>query len=434
VVCPLGRLRLKDLAAFSVNSSRDVIRWWPRDPLVERGVPHALVGRPAFRELDGAPPEVYLRNRFNLPHDDEEAVRLHGSAIASGLSEHLVRPDESEIYVMLDVNSLYPALLVSGEVHYPACGRPEYRLDRPGWALARIEVPRDLWVSPIGARLRDDYPRARGEVVFPTGELEGVYSTDELRFILDCGGRVLEVYEAWSYSLRLPLRETRRLIEWLYERKQAAEGEDRDRWKAILNHGVGGLDNRPWWVLYVRPEYLYILRPAATIEEKEVLIGRERWMRLRVARESYQTGVFRRITALGRVKLARDVLRLREAGVLVHYVDTDCLVIRERDFDRAAGIVQVGKGLGEYSVRWIGRWRVWGVKRYAVYPLDGEPQAVVAGFRVTPDQIKNGCVVVQDPIRGTEVVSLEPPYERRRWPAESPTSEPLRAEDCNLQE
>jgi len=95
-------------------------------------------------------------------------------------------------YYKNDVNGAYVSVMISGNL--PNIGTfgqaTTMDLTREGMAHVRLKVPNYLWAGPL--------PVKGEKLIFPTGNLEGWWTFNELRQAINAGVKVMDVLDAYS--------------------------------------------------------------------------------------------------------------------------------------------------------------------------------------------------------------------------------------------
>ena len=138
-----------------------------------------------------------------------------------------------------DVSSLYPSIQRSLDFPHPgrltmelATSEPYHRLTRPGCSQVAVHVP-DQAVPPL--------PSRQGRhLYFPTGDLHGIWTHNELLHACECGARITAL--DWSLSATESFNPFRGFIDDLYARKVLHASDDPVRaalYKLMLNSSYG---------------------------------------------------------------------------------------------------------------------------------------------------------------------------------------------------
>lgn len=94
-----------------------------------------------------------------------------------------------------DINSSYPAAMLEYGV---PCGRPNYTtdfdIDYTGFYHVRVRCPNDIIVPILPSR------NNKGSMVWRSGEFDTVVSTQELKFAVEHGYDVLDVFEGYVFE------------------------------------------------------------------------------------------------------------------------------------------------------------------------------------------------------------------------------------------
>jgi hypothetical protein len=273
-----------------------------------------------------------------------------------------------------DVSSLYPSIQASIDFPDPAhlvikTGLEAGRVDfsREGVSLCRVRVP-DADPPPLPAR-------HAGRLFFPTGEIKGAWTHNELRYALDQGARILGV--EWSLFSTRTFNPFGAFVDALYKRRllHASSGDLREKiFKLLLNSSYGRYGISPHsslqalvpitppvdWAKYVGSEIRMIGGTAYALVELGV--GKQ---------PAYaNTLIAAYITAGARVQMAREISACLPD---LAYTDTDSLWL--------SGEVAIGEGLGSFrqTHQGVDLW-VTAPKEYAVFSAEALIEARVKGI------------------------------------------------------
>jgi hypothetical protein len=255
-----------------------------------------------------------------------------------------------------DINSSFPASMALAPC--PGNIRTSY-VDHNRQDLATIraviEVP-DCAIPPLPVR-------HEGRIWHPTGKWEGVYTATELRYLEECGGKVLRIRGGFAYN---PLSGLDTYAKDLYERRRVetdpflryllkillnslygkfAEREDREEWVICPDAPIAG-------AVEVRPGCLRI-STTAEVPHRWVPISAE-------------------ITARSRILLTRLLRKCVDAGATVHYCDTDSNITN--------ATLETGDGLGELKGKPIKEGYFLSPKLYALRDAEGIFKVRAKGF------------------------------------------------------
>lgn len=129
----------------------------------------------------------------------------------------------------IDLNSLYPWAMTQ---RFPTEIVPQKDLDSEGIAAVTIKIPEDTFLAPLPVR-QDD-----GSIIYPTGMLDGVWTTHEIRTALRYGAQVLKLDEVWgAKTTDLFYRD---FVQEFYGRRQRSkDAGEREFYKRLLNNLYG---------------------------------------------------------------------------------------------------------------------------------------------------------------------------------------------------
>lgn len=282
----------------------------------------------------------FMRHKI-LVHDNEYVLNLEREAYGGGMVRVFrVGHFEDDTYYLLDVNSMYG--YVMREFEYPTriIG---YRKDVP---LDLLE--KTLKVACVIARCRVKPKRAAyrcyhlGKITYPLAEFIGVFTTEELKMLLEEGG-ILEIIEACAYTKRYLFTE---YVEYFWNlRKKAIEAKDnitKALAKQYLNSLYGKFGARATTYRIAEEALVSPFRVDAIYTQD----GKKRYPVIWIGDKPYVEqdegeaddsipAIAAHVTANARVVLWRYV---ELAGVEnVYYTDTDSLIVNQAGYERLAG-------------------------------------------------------------------------------------------------
>jgi DNA polymerase type B, organellar and viral len=139
-----------------------------------------------------------------------------------------------------DVNSMYPFVMLS-PMPTDFIGENRKRLDNVyGFVQAVVRVPESLYIPPL--------PHQIEKLYFPSGELEGVWSTDELNAAEEKGVQVLKIIKAVYFECR-PIFNG--YVSTLYALKKKSGEPMRTIAKLLLNSLYGKFGQQPVKKVYM---------------------------------------------------------------------------------------------------------------------------------------------------------------------------------------
>lgn len=128
-----------------------------------------------------------------------------------------------------DVNSMYPFIML-GAFPDPSTYYVGKSISRPGVMCCRVEVPEMFF--PILGIVKDE------RYIFPVGVIEGLWTTDELRYAESLGCRIERVYGGINFRHEESFFEE--WIQKIYKRRLDAVNEvEKFTWKIMLNSLYG---------------------------------------------------------------------------------------------------------------------------------------------------------------------------------------------------
>lgn len=269
-----------------------------------------------------------FRRRFlkdSLPRslDSHEFIR---QSYKGGRTEAIIRRGKKLRY--FDINSSYPAAMLENM----PCGDGVWWEGKPpkrffdqgyvGFVEARVHVP-DMNLPPLPLC---DPKIAAGKLVFPVGELEGIWEWDELKMALEYGCELVE----WKRSVWYPSKPIfREYVTELYQyRDKSSALYDvglAEVVKIMLNalYGKFGMKTKRRQIyLWNDPELPKNAVPANGDPECPI------WYAEIESDAPYiMPQISARVTSLGRQRLYRGAAEIERSGSgLVYYMDTDSIL------------------------------------------------------------------------------------------------------------
>ena len=254
-----------------------------------------------------------------------------------------------------DINSLYPSVMRDFE--FPTTFKRwswKYDPNEMGFWEATVEVPRDMYVPPLGALLKIDSETKQvsrvadssmGKFIFPSGTFSGIWTSIELEYAKSVGVKILEIgkgaiFENGGYIFK-------DFIDELWDMRQRAEKDSVDSFicKLLLNSCYGRFG------LNLEREQLVIDEGQAGVglSSYEFETGREiegAKEIFRFVRETQTIASFTNVaiaswvTAQARIRMHKHYMKHQDH---LYYTDTDSAFIR--DF----GQIESSKKLGEFK-------------------------------------------------------------------------------------
>lgn len=227
-----------------------------------------------------------------------------------------------------DINSSYPAAMLHPMPGGQATewdGEPPDHMKREqiGFVEADVVVPEDLLIPPLP--VRGDGDSLPKKLVFPVGNLSGVWEWDELQLALELGCEIAR----WKHSVWYePVDMFGKYVRDLYQYRDKSR-PDYDEGlatiaKLLLNSTYGKFATRVMRrriYLYNDPSMPETATPASTDPDCPVFYSEE------ICDACYiMPQVSARVTALARVRLLRYMLDAMARGGKVYYADTDSIV------------------------------------------------------------------------------------------------------------
>ena len=255
-----------------------------------------------------------------------------------------------------DINSLYPSVMRDFE--YPTTfKRWEYKYNPKefGFWEATVEVPKDMYVPPLGTLIHIDMDTkevervadsSQGKFIFPTGVFSGVWSSIELEYAKSIGVKILStgkgaIFENGGYIFR-------HFIDELWDKRQKAEKDSVDSFicKLLLNscYGRFGLNlERDQLVKDVGQDGIsdltaYEFETGEFVDGKPVVV---RYVKEKQTIASFtNVAIAAWVTAHARIRMHKHYMRLKDR---LYYTDTDSVFILDD------GTEPTSKKLGEFK-------------------------------------------------------------------------------------
>jgi hypothetical protein len=291
---------------------------------------------------------------------------LFRAAYYGGRVESYLLGGLNEAFYIWDVNSLYPAAMVSTAFPDPSRLRPSKVLDlsQEGFAEVTISHPNtEIGYLPVRAK--------SGKLIFPTGTFRGSWTFPELRLALSKGASIQNVYQVVSASpIESPFKA---YVEKYYAMKESAQTPwEREIAKLMLNALYGKFCEFHG----TQEEYASEYKEEVHAEYRAKW-GECEWKPINHSRPDgyysfpsrdggmvphaiYCWGAY--VTARARVLNASIQDRIRSIGGKVAYTDTDSFTSQAT----IAALIPTGANLGElklvtcdeckqpFIVKWVG--------------------------------------------------------------------------------
>lgn len=278
----------------------------------------------------------YLRERV-LVHDKEEVLALEREAYHGGRTEAYQLGKICEQVHVLDVNSMYPSVMVSHV--YPV----RLALAGTGVKVAVLQalLQRSCAIAEVTLLTHEPvYPlRRAGKLVFPIGRFTTVLTTRELEYAL-AHGHVLRIGRFAVYEAA-PLFHG--YVRTLYALRRKYEGEGNSAYayfvKLLLNslYGKFGQRSSRWQEVNVQPlpyasRWIDVYPERGESYEARSHFGKVEYRTEGGEAENSVPAIAAHVTADARMKLWTYMTCAGLANV--YYVDTDSLVVNEAGFHR----------------------------------------------------------------------------------------------------
>ncbi|MGQ7864089.1 DNA polymerase [Bacillus sp. WC2502] len=237
-----------------------------------------------------------------------------------------------------DVTSLYPYIMKTNE--FPI-GRPEHlngeaaelmfkRWLRHGKGKGFIEVDifiPDMMIPPLPRKDKEGSQYKKyNKLIFPVGNLHGVYTYEEIGLALEMGAEIKKVYQGVHFNKSAPIFKA--FIEHFEVLKRDGEGSLRTFAKLMQNslYGKFGMIRERETMLPLSHEqtcidegYPYIIRENELIKDGKFILAI-----VPSHAEYIQPHIAAYVTSLSRILLFRGLIKQHEKGD-VNYCDTDSI-------------------------------------------------------------------------------------------------------------
>ena len=227
--------------------------------------------------------------------------------------------EEAELY---DVNSMYPAAMLSGMPIGP--GIKTYGLSEQdvydnhqrmtGIVEATVEIPEDCYVPPLPVR-------HEGKLVFPVGRFSGCWDASELELLPQVGGRIIETRQSVWYE-EYPIFTS--FVEKIYKFRDKKSPQ----WTAAMDFIAKIILNAAYGKFAMRElRQMFVIHPADVEGMTPVDFESDIWSREEIVSPNYivpQIAVH--ITALARRQLWEILNGVVRRGGRIYYCDTDSVV------------------------------------------------------------------------------------------------------------
>lgn len=253
--------------------------------------------------------------------------------------EKLIQKSEDKISCW-DVNSLYPSVMRDFE--YPTTFKKwthKYDPNSFGFWEAEVEVPKDMYVPPLGTLIHIDRETkevtkvsdsSQGKLIFPTGKFSGVWTTIELEYARSIGVKIVRtgrgaIFENGGYIFKDFINE-------LYEMRLKAEKDSVDSFicKLIMNSSYGrfglNLDRES---LVIDEGQEGVTESAYEFETGEVIDGKPVMFRFVKEKKRIQSftnvAIAAWVTALARIRMHKQYMKYQSN---LYYTDTDSIFVK----------------------------------------------------------------------------------------------------------
>lgn len=255
-----------------------------------------------------------------------------------------------------DINSLYPSVMRDFEYPTRFIGwRTQYDPKLMGFWEAEVEVPKDMYVPPLGTLIHIDMDTkevehvadsSQGKFVFPAGRFSGVWSSIEIEYARSIGVKIHKigkgaVFENGGYIFR-------HFIDELWEMRRNAPKDSVDSFicKLLLNscYGRFGLNlDREQLVkdvgqLGISDVTAYEFETGEIVDGKPVV---ERYVKMDKTIDSFtNVAIAAWVTAQARIRMHKHYMKVADK---LFYTDTDSMFVIDD------GTMESSKNLGEFK-------------------------------------------------------------------------------------
>ncbi len=296
-------------------------------------------------------------------HDTSPLCR---EAYYGGRVELFKEFNESNHVCYTDINSLYPSQMLKD---FPAELIPwtEERLPKYGVARVTIKIPKTAF-GPLPYRSDD------GRILYPYGQITGVWTIAEINAAISRGARILERHDCLGTDEAI--RPYGSFITEVYERRLAAKTEpEKLFYKLLMNNlygrlGTGGTIGRTVWRTADNENDGISYGEKVLVNYQMPLAQETNWIHA-----AY-------VTAYGRIRLLEFMEKIGADNMI--YCDTDSTI-----FDCATKTIpfECSNKLGEMKLEdWLPRVQTYAPKEYRAgdkYKAKGVPVRLAETFLTT---------------------------------------------------
>lgn len=272
---------------------------------------------------------VYRKNYFSSywERDNDEMDIFEREAYHGGRTECYIRGEVE--YDSYDVNSMYPAVM---REFYPKpdSGYWEYN-PTPAKVMRRLEESK-LFIADVDMFIPDmlipPLPVKRDKLIFPCGDISGVYTSVEIKTAIEYGAVLKNVRKMLTYSQKEKYLE--RYADDMYERRKKAKETGNkplsEMYKLLMNSLYGKFGERRGQERNFIPVTIdYDVKEG----ERLVMMG-DQWYKVIEKQEKKDTehsftAIAAFVTAYARAKLFRAMKDTGESRVI--YCDTDSIKV-----------------------------------------------------------------------------------------------------------
>ena len=333
--------------------------------------------------------KLLRRKYMNAPlprsEDTHEFIR---SSYFGGRVEVFAKFGEGLSY--FDINSSYPACMLEAMPAGKATtweGPPPARFKKNliGFAEVDVFVPSTIHIPPLPMRGDKENKLPEGKLVFPTGNLHGVWEWSELQLALEVGCKIKKWYKSVWYK---PVYLFKDFVSDLYEYRNKNNPKYDEGLAAVVKimmnsaYGKFGMKTlRKTIYLGEDPELPKNAKPADGNPNCPIWYAEEE-----VDAPYIMPQVAARVTALGRVKLYRYMLEAQKNGGSIFYCDTDSIITDTMQMETTTELGGLKDEYPKYSGKLKGRFL--GPKLYMLTDDEDNFEPVIAAKGLQQERYK----------------------------------------------
>jgi hypothetical protein len=267
----------------------------------------------------------YLKRPINRNEETHDFVR---EAYFGGRVEPFECKGENLSY--FDVNSSYPASMLhpmpGGMAIWWEHEPPPKRAmkERIGFCDVNVRIPQ-MHIPPLPVRGSKENGLPKGKLLFPTGNVRGIWEWEELQMALSVGCEIVQWNRSvWYEKVDLFSEFVRDLYQYRDKSKPTYDKGLDEVVKIMLNASYGKFGmktERRRYYVYHDPELPENAEPANGHPDSEIWYADEKSDAPYVMPQ-----VAARVTALSRVLLYKYMLEAQALGGKIYYCDTDSII------------------------------------------------------------------------------------------------------------